>query len=169
MPPTPPPPHPRLGYYHRVKGLKFPCHNNNGTFRQINQRSVERSLLPSAIFLILKGLENLNIMPIAKMTARLKSGFLVLGVRQFPLVTWSSWHHVSDLRGLSDVWEGQPETSVMISSTRLSNFFCPTDTWPYMYAWMGMRCWPWEHKWSRTWQRESRICTVWQRTVIFVG
>ena len=45
------------------------------------------------------------------------------------------------------------------------DFFTPADTWSY--AWMGKRCWPWDHQWMRTWQRESPALAQFDKEHLF--
>ena len=58
---------------------------------------------------------------------------------------------------LSEVWQGQIEASIQLGWRWI--FLLRQEIFGRYMAiiseWMGKRCWPWDHQWSRTWQKES--------------
>ena len=76
----------------------------------------------------------------------------------FSVVTSSSSHHASHLRGFI---RSLTRRNWSFHSTRLTmSFFLLRQEIFGRYRviiseWMGKRCWPWDHQWSRTWQKES--------------
>ena len=58
---------------------------------------------------------------------------------------------------LSEVWQGQIEASIQLGWRWI--FLLRQEIFGRHMAiiseWMGKRCWPWDHQWSRTWQKES--------------
>ena len=76
----------------------------------------------------------------------------------FSLVTSSSSHHASHLRGFI---RSLTRPNWSFHSTRLTmNFFTSAGDFrqvdmAIISEWMGKRCWPLDHQWSRTWQKES--------------
>ena len=108
------------------------------------------------------------LMPIAKPVSW-SPALLCQVFDSFSLVTSSSWHHVSHLRGfIRSLW------SFQFHSTWLTMIFFyfgsrfSAGSWPSscISAWMGKRCWPWDHQWSSTWQEYvPRTCTVIEREI----
>ena len=90
----------------------------------------------------------------------------------FSLVTSSSSHHASHLWGfirslIRPNWSIH-STTVGWRWTFLLRQEIFGRNMAIISEWMGKRCWPWDHQWSRTWQKESpRTCTVWQRTLLW--
>ena len=75
----------------------------------------------------------------------------------FSLVTSSSSHHVSHLRGFI---RNMTRQNWSFHTTRLTMIFLLRQEIFGRYMaiiseWMGKRRWPWDHQWSRTWQKES--------------
>ena len=75
----------------------------------------------------------------------------------FSLVTSSSSHHASHLRGFIRSLT-RPNWSFHSTWLKMSFFLLRQEIFGRYMAiiseWMGKRCWPWDHQWSRTWQKE---------------
>ena len=54
---------------------------------------------------------------------------------------------------LSEVWQGQSEAYIQRGWRWV--FFYFGRYMVIISEWMGKRCWPWDHQWSRIWQKES--------------
>ena len=75
----------------------------------------------------------------------------------FSLVTSSSSHHASHLRGFIPSLTRPNWRSIQLG-WRWTFWLRQEIFGRYMAIiseWMGKRCWPWDHQWSRTWQKES--------------